>query len=844
MEPSRRRSDRSSARFSKQIPSYSLDLVPQRITEPVEIRALMDRVLRTRLVLRRALNRKIRPETAHLEKIGTAEMVLRTSDFESARGDSQGWRLSVTIDETPFYFMVMVLGRLSEARVRVSIPTVLYRAERRDRIRRLAGEASGPTRVALALSEGTPAEGYVEDFSPGGLGLLLAPGIQPRIGQWTHLKYLDGSTRGAEAYGEVRNVASVDQRPGWLRIGMAVRDVPRLESLEVEQRLRVGASRLGRVATRMALAASAIRSSTSNIRRGHAQQAVNVVEYQNHAGEHIRGILDRCGDPTGAPVVVIPPAWGKTKETLLPLAHTILACFKKARRPVSVLRFDGIRRKGESFIDPACRARGLEYHRFTFSQGVRDILATLDFLFGPSGLNPSCAVLVSFSAASVDARRAVALEGTGRLAGWINVVGAPDLQSAMRVVSGGIDYLGGYERGMRFGLQEVQGVTVDMDHAADDAIRHRLAFLDDALRDMGSITAPITWIHGRFDAWMDFERVKLLMGAGGTGARKLIEVATGHQLRSSVEAIEVFQLIASEIGRFTGLRAVPRAVPNPTMLRLRSTAERNRLPKPHYEPRRFWRDYLVGRNGHVGIELMTATSAYQELMAQQVEGLCLASGHRVVDLGSGTGSLSSYIDQTHPGLKMQLTEIDFVREALSRSREKHARSTNAENVSLSSLVYDFALLSGERRIPLADESQDAVLASLLISYLPNPEQLIREALRVLRPGGRFVLSTLRPDADTSRIYERGVDELRSGRARVLFGEVEEARLGQSIQSFMNDAARLLELEEQSVFRFFDSTELREMLCSGGFDVLDVADAFGSPSQAVVGIAMKAGRPQE
>src|SRR5690606_20110205 len=193
------------------------------------------------------------------------------------------------------------------------------------------------------------------------------------------------------------------------------------------------------------------------------------------------------------------------------------ACFRKANRPVSILRFDGIRRRGESFIDPACRVRGCEYHRFTFSQGVRDIHATLDYLFGSSGLNPSCAALVSFSAASIDARRAVALDKTGRLAGWINVVGAPDLQSAMRVVSGGIDYVGGYERGMRFGLQEVQGVTVDMDHAADDAIRNRLAFLDDALRDMACIETPITWIHGRFDAWMDFERVKLLMGAGEIG---------------------------------------------------------------------------------------------------------------------------------------------------------------------------------------------------------------------------------------------------------------------------------------------------------------------------------------
>src|SRR5262249_38528400 len=179
---------------------------------------------------------------------------------------------------------------------------------------------------------------------------------------------------------------------------------------------------------------------------------------------------------------------------------------------------------------------GSEYHRFTFSQGIRDIQATLDFVYESPRFKPSTVVVVTFSAASVDGRRAVAVESSKRIGGWISVVGAPDLQSAMRVVSGGGDFLGGFERGIRFGMQEVQGVTVDIDHAAAGAIEHGLAFLEDGRMDMAAIDVPVSWIYGQFDAWMDLQRVRALMSVGETSKRRLMSVPTGHQLRSSREA--------------------------------------------------------------------------------------------------------------------------------------------------------------------------------------------------------------------------------------------------------------------------------------------------------------------
>jgi len=160
--------------------------------------------------------------------------------------------------------------------------------------------------------------------------------------------------------------------------------------------------------------------------------------------------------------------------------------FEKAKESVIVIRYDGVRRRGESYNERECCFPGREHHRFTFSQGVRDIQATLDLLDTPD-FRPSKTVLVTFSAAAIEGRRAVALE-PDRISGWISVVGAADLQSAMRVVSGGVDYLGGAERGVSFGIQEVQGVSVNMDFAAKDAIANGLAFVEEARQDMAQIT--------------------------------------------------------------------------------------------------------------------------------------------------------------------------------------------------------------------------------------------------------------------------------------------------------------------------------------------------------------------
>ena len=101
-----------------------------------------------------------------------------------------------------------------------------------------------------------------------------------------------------------------------------------------------------------------------------------------------------------------------------------------------------------------------------------------------------------------------------------------------------------------------------------------------------------------------------------------------------------------------------------------------------------------------------------------------------------------------------------------------------------------------------------------------------------------MISALRPDADTSRIFVEGSEELRRGRAREVFGSMEAATLEESLRSFLNDAARLLELEEKGIFRFWPEEEMAALLRQGGFRAIRLQSAFGTPPQAIVAAAQR------
>jgi ubiquinone/menaquinone biosynthesis C-methylase UbiE len=441
---------------------------------------------------------------------------------------------------------------------------------------------------------------------------------------------------------------------------------------------------------------------------------------------------------------------------------------------------------------------------------------------------------VTFSAAALEGRKSVSLEGGKRLHGWVCVVGSPDLQSMMRVISGGVDYVAGVERGVRFGIQEVLGVFVDIDHTGSDAIANGLAFLDDARRDLAVTKVPIAWFAGAHDAWMELDRVSDILSHGRVDNRRLIVIPTGHQLCTSRQAIEVFQSIAREVGRMTLGTDLRPTLPDLRAIEERREVERRRLSLPAVELRGFWRDYLVGRDGSVGIELQVNTSYYRKFMGEQVEALRLRSGDRIADLGSGTGAfalpLTEQCDLPSP---LTVYQFDFVREALERARKLLGSPPTGNGLNVHYVETTLDLRPGCLSVPARAQSYDAVLASLLLGYVGDPIELLREIRRVLRRGGRLVLSNMRRDGDISKIFQEGLTELRRGLGRERLGDEGGEVLDAAARNLLNEGARLLELEESGTFHFWDSDELANMVRAAGFRKIRTSLAYGEPPQIVL-----------
>ncbi|MDA3791259.1 MAG: PilZ domain-containing protein [Desulfobacula sp.] len=839
-------------------------------------------------------------------------------------------------------------------RVIFEFPPILYKSDQRSYERKFFSDNIDIS-INLDETSGRQLQGKLIDISRRGFLCEVLPDklIEDSIKSGKSLNYILDTDYGLDSYGEVRHI-----------VKKTTPDGNRVFQIGVEAGIKYSDFIFQKFQPSVW---KKKKSYQKNLPSTAKEKIVSrVVTYQNSAGKKIAALLNYTGKGTSAPVVILPPAFGKKKETLSPLVSTLITNYRQLNKDIITIRYDGVNRPGESYNKEMIPKRGYEMLHYKITQGLDDLSSTLHYVYNNPVFKPSMVILVAFSMSALDARKIIIDQSNEKVDYLINVMGATCGQSAFGNVMGGMDIIGNAKIGIQSGVTGVLGHLMDVDMIAQDLINNKYAYITDARHDMSRISIPVTWIYGKYDRWILENEVKDLMSVKADGIRKVIEIPTGHNLRSSDDAIKTFKLITKLIYRMQYKKDIKPIAPDRKNMVGLITYERERLDNTEkFKPNDYWKHYLIGKGSNVGYDFYKNIKEFREFLTLQSELIGLENGEVFADIGCGTGlfienMLSTLGDQGKNINNTHLVLIDLVPEALDKTRvkceklfhsykslrpqktefiqmdldpnrlipvEKFIKNTDLDfnflrnridgliNITIDNLLQKssarlYTIMRGailtnddhsylienfnnedyetlidfnrasrfinkdlivqdmeegkyinqksishkdymnirtsdiafkrlifnnnglELNLNFNSNYFDKIAASLFISYLYNPDDIIYEFYRILKPGGRLLVSSMKPDSDISLIFTDYIDKVR--KFDIVDTEIKDQKMNlTAARAMLNEAAALFELEEDGYFKFYSGNELISMLENAGFQNIRVTSSMGNPEQTVI-----------
>lgn len=120
----------------------------------------------------------------------------------------------------------------------------------------------------------------------------------------------------------------------------------------------------------------------------------------------------------------------------------------------------------------------------------------------------------------------------------------------------------------------------------------------------------------------------------------------------------------------------------------------------------------------------------KEMYQMIYEHLNFKDAHQILEIGIGNGLFLRNISSKHPNI--QFSGID-----ISKTMIRHAKRMNKRFIQINRVIIKYG---NANSIPFPNDSFDSIYSANTIYFWTDPEQILKEVSRVLKPNGQFLLA--------------------------------------------------------------------------------------------------------